>query len=135
MAPLFYQSYSDVLGQEVVDAVLSALHTRILPSPFNHTYITLIPKKKSSEYIADFWLISLCNVLYKIVAKVLANRLKLILPHIISPTQSAFVPGRPILDNVFIAYKMMHFLNNKRQGWEGFMSLKLDINKVYDRVE
>lgn len=69
-----------------------------------------------------FCLISFCNILYNIVAKVLANMLKRIVPTIISPTQSAFVPERLILDNILVAYEIMHFLNNKRYGKDGFMS-------------
>lgn len=79
--------------------------------------------------------ISLCNVLYKIGVKVLANRLKIILAQIISPWQSAFVPGRIISDNSLVAAEVAHFLHNKRIGREGMLVVKLDMSKTYDRVE
>ena len=71
---------------------------------WNETYICLIPKVSSPKKISKFRPISFCNVLYKIVAKVLANRLKLILPKVISESQSAFVLERQITDNVIAAF-------------------------------
>ena len=80
-------------------------------------------------------IISLSNVVSRIVSKVLANRVKPILPNIISDSQSAFVPDRLISDNTSVAYEMLHRLRNKRKGKIGHMAVKLVISKVYDRVE
>lgn len=85
--------------------------------------------------MTDFRSISLCNVIYKLGFKVIANRLKSILPAMISPIQSAFVHNRLISDNVLLAFELNHFIKSKPKSKEDFMTLKLDVNKAYDRVE
>ncbi|XP_074363624.1 uncharacterized protein LOC141704237 [Apium graveolens] len=79
--------------------------------------------------------IALCSVLYKILAKVLANWLKRIPPSIISEHQSAFVPGRNISDNVLVSFELIQYMKQKKRGAEGDIALKLDVSKSYDRVD
>lgn len=74
-------------------------------------------------------------MIYKIIAKTLANRLKKVLDSVISPTQSVFVTGRIISDNAVIGFECIHTLNNKRSVKEGVAPLKLDMFKAYDKVE
>lgn len=135
MPPLFYKSFWTIVGQDVTNACLSALNSSSLPSNINHTFITLIPKMKSPTSAKDFRPISFCNVLYKIISKTIANRLKNSLPKLVSESQSAFMSNRLISDNILIAFETLHHLKNKRTGRSGYMALKLDMSKAYDRVE
>ena len=100
----------------------------------NHTLVALIPKKQKLELIFDFRPISLCNVIYKLVTKLITNRLKPLLPSVISASQGAFVQGRLISNNVLIAYEIMHAMRGDRSA-HGTMALKLDMSKAFDRVE
>ncbi|XP_042956301.1 uncharacterized protein LOC122292146 [Carya illinoinensis] len=131
----FYQSNWDHIQQEVLDFSLQVLNKGGPLKEVNDTFITLIPKVKEPKKVSDYRPINLCNVIYKVIAKVLANRLKAILPMVISHNQSAFVPGRLITDNILIAYETLHGMNTWGRGKEGFMAFKLDMSKAYDRVE
>lgn len=101
----------------------------------NETYISLILKTKNASQVGDFQLISLCNVIYKIISKVLVNRLKSILPNIIFPNQSDFIPNRLISDNVLGAFETLHTLSNRNLRRERYKALKLDMSKAYNRVK
>ena len=74
-------------------------------------------------------------MLYKIISKVIANHLKPLLNSIVLEAQSAFIVDRLITDNILIAFESLHYMKTQSLGKEGFMALKLDISKVYDRVE
>lgn len=83
MTPIFFQSFWYVVGDDVSKAVLECLNNYHIPYEFNHTYVTLISKLKSPKRISEFRPIILCNVIYKLVSKVLANRMKKLLPYVI----------------------------------------------------
>lgn len=101
----------------------------------NRTNLVLIHKSNNPEKLSQFRPISLCNFAYKIISKTLANRLKIILPNIISINQSAFIPSRAIQDNVVLAQEMFHSLNINNSKANIRLALKIDLNKAYDRLE
>ena len=137
MSPIFYQKYWDVVGPSVSNCVLQVLNSGVMRKGINDTYIyiCLIPKTKNPQKITEYRRISLCNVIYKLISKVLANGLKKILNVVITEAQSAFVPGRLITNNVMVAFETMHSIAKKRKGKEGPMTIKLDMSKAYNRVE
>ncbi|XP_074346940.1 uncharacterized protein LOC141685753 [Apium graveolens] len=107
----------------------------ILASHLNETSVVLIPTKKSPVSVNDLRPISLCNVVVKIITKVMANRMKYMLDCVVSECQSVFILGRAITDNIMVGYEMVHYLNRKRRGNSGCMALKIDMSKAYDRIE
>lgn len=106
-----------------------------MQSPVNSTFIALILKKDNPEMISNFRYISLCNVLYKIVSKVICNRLKNIMLMIIFRMQSAFIHRRLITDNIMMAYELLHSMKVNKKKKEGAMTIKLDMSIAYDRIE
>jgi ribonuclease HI len=131
----FFQKHWADIGTEVSNAVIHILSNGCLNEVLNSTYLALIPKIANPISVTEFRPISLCNVMYKLVSKTLANRLKTVLPEIISPNQSAFIPGRLISDNILAAYETLHTMHSRMWGKIGYMAVKLDMSKAYDRVE
>jgi len=124
-----------VCGDDIFQAMVSWLGRGYFPTNLTETNICLIPKCEDPDNMKDLRSISLCNVLYKMVLKLIANRLKRCLDKCVSEEQSAFVKGRSILDNTLIATKIIHLMKRRTKGWRGELALKIDINKAYDRMD
>ncbi|KAK9984458.1 hypothetical protein SO802_033983 [Lithocarpus litseifolius] len=135
MSPFFFQKFWHIVGVDVTNAVLSVLQSGRMLQKMNFTHIVLVPKKNEPMYMSDFRPSSLENVVARIISKVITNRLKMILPNIISDAQSAFISARLITDNTIVAFEVLHRMRNKRSGKKGQMAVKLDISKAYDRME
>ena len=100
---LFYQKYWRTIGLQVIKMVQDFFNSDYFDPQLNETNICLIPKTERSRDMTNFRPISLCNVCYKIISKILCQRLQRYLPNIISETQSAIVAGRTIADNILLA--------------------------------
>lgn len=122
------------MAPSVYKLVLSVLDGHGLPDGLNETFLVLIPKMDSPALPSHFRPIGLCNVLYKIITKAIVNRIKPLLPVVTSNTQTSFVPGRQITDNIVIVQEVIHTMRRK-QGGKGYMTLKIDFEKAYDRLK
>lgn len=124
MNPGFYKRFWHLCGEEVFHASQSWLQQEYFPSYLNDTNIVLIPKKHNPASMKDLCPISLCNVVYKILSKVLANRLKPLLSKCISLEQPAFFENRSILDNAMVSIETIHHMKFKVGGKEGKLLLR-----------
>ena len=128
----FYLFFFDLLGPTLARMVDSTRITGHIPSSLNSTFITLIPKKDKPRGFADFRPISLCNLLYKLIAKVIAGRLKPYLDTGISHEQFGFLKDRQITEPIGIVQEVLHSVKIKNAS--AFI-LKLDLTKAFDRAD
>ncbi|OMO90964.1 reverse transcriptase [Corchorus capsularis] len=128
-----YQAYWDDFGTYLYQLVLEAFDSGSFSPELNRTLLVLIPKVQQPEYVKQFRPISLCTVAYKLITKVLVNRLRPLLDNLVGPLQSSFIPGHQAADNVFIAQEMIHTIRRSRSKL-GLMAIKIDLEKAYDRV-
>lgn len=131
---IFFQSQWDVIGDSVCSFVRKVFANPDSVREVNQTHLVLIPKCENPETSKEKRPISLCNVIYKLVTKVIANRIKKHLDKIISPNQCAFVKGRHSNDNIIISQEVIHSMRHMK-GRKGFMAIKIDFEKTYDRLD
>ena len=131
---VFFQHFWSVCNADIFQECCTWLNDNEFPPSLNSTNIALIPKGNEQKSMKDWRWIALCNVLYKLVEKVLANRLKKIMHKCIYENQSVFVLERSILDNAMIAFEVVHHMKVSKKVRDKNVALKLDINKAYDRI-
>jgi len=127
----FFKVYWNIVKRDIVKIVQDSRRNKTILKALNTSFIALIPKQDNAQTPKKYRPISLCNVVYKIISKVVANILKSLLPTLMSREQTRYVEGRQILDNIIQAHEVVHSLTcNKRVG----MIMQLDIAKSYDKV-
>lgn len=131
----FYQKFWDHIKEDICEELLNFLNNDLLDTQLNITQIVLLPKKEECLRVEDFRPISLCNVAMKLIIKVLANRLCVCLPLLIDQNQSAFLKNRCITYNILLAQEACHSVKKRKTGSAGFLSIKVDMSKAYDRAE
>lgn len=129
---IFYSTCWDIIKMDLTAAVQAFFRGCCLPKTWSSTLIVAIPKGSNPTNFGDLRPISLCNYCAKVISKVLADRMALILPCIISPEQSGFVKGRNITENILLAQEMLQRIDSKVRGSN--VMLKLDMAKAYDRM-
>jgi hypothetical protein len=127
----FFHHCWDLIREDVWAVVEESRTSGLVLPALNATFLTLIPKEERVTNPKHFRPIALCNVIYKIITKVIATRLKPILPFIISKEQSGYVEGRQIMDSIILAHEIIHSLKSSRTPG---MLIKLDLSKAFDRV-
>lgn len=110
---IFYQSQWKIVGPSFCKFITDIFSTGSIPKEINSTLLVLIPKVEHPTSLKMFRPISLCTVAYKTVTKIIANRLQALLPELICPQQTSFVPSRHIVDNIVIAQEVMHTMRRK----------------------
>uniref|UniRef100_A0A803Q247 Reverse transcriptase n=1 Tax=Cannabis sativa TaxID=3483 RepID=A0A803Q247_CANSA len=131
---VFYRTYWNIVGGDICDMVQDFFVSGRFVKELNHTFICLIPKCDNPSSFDQFCPLSLCNFGYKVIARILTDRLKPIFDKIISPFQSAFLKGRWIAECSVLATEVMDTMR-KIKGRKGFMGVKTDMHKAYDRIE
>lgn len=128
----FYRATWSTIANDLLAIVNNFLRSGRLLAQVNHTLLCLVPKMPIPASVDNYCPITLCNVLYRIISKILANRLKPLLPNLIDFNQSAFINGRRITDSILLAHELCHNLHTS-QG-QARMCLKLDLCKAFDTL-
>ena len=131
---IFFQQNWHILGHGIIHAIQEIFETAIIPEDSGAINLVLIPKINHPDMITQFRLISLCNTLYKLVSRIILQRLKPYIVDIINPCQVRFVPGRRTSNDIILVQEIIRMMV-KKSGPKGHVALKLDLEKAYDRLK
>jgi len=129
---VFYHSCWEIIGTDVCNAVQQFFKQNWVLFGMNSNVVSLIPKIQGDDSIKDYMPIVVANFKFKIISKILADRLALVAARIISPNQYGFVQGRKIQDCIGIAYEAINMLSKKVR--EGNVAYKVDLHKAFDTL-
>ncbi|OMP01704.1 reverse transcriptase [Corchorus capsularis] len=129
----FFQRFWETTSSALCQTVTAAFEEGILPNTLSETLLVLIPKVPNPEHLRQFRPISLCCVAYKLITKVLVNRIRLLLHDLVAPNQVSFIPRRQAADNIILAQEIIHTIR-RCSSKNGLMAIKIDLEKAYDRV-
>ena len=121
----FFTASWSIIGPEVTDAILEFFESGCLLKQWNSASLVLIPKIPNASSTSDFRPISCLNTVYKVISKLLASRLLDILPLMISKSQSAFLPGRLLAENVLLATDLVNGYNTQTSSPRGMLKVDL----------
>jgi len=111
----FVKKNSDVIGDDIVRAIMSFQTTGFILTGCNASFIMLVPRKDNTSNLNEFRPISLAGCVYKILAKLLANRLKKVLPSVINLNQPAFLGGRGLMDSILVTNEIVNYLRKEKK--------------------
>jgi len=127
----FFKACWSIVKKDILNVVEDSRMNKTILKALNTSFIALIPKQEAAQTPDKFRPIALCNVVYKIISKVVANRLKPLLPSLVSMEQAGYMEERQILNNIIQDHEVVHSLNiNRKAG----MIMQLDIAKAYDKL-
>ncbi|KAG7563869.1 Reverse transcriptase zinc-binding domain [Arabidopsis suecica] len=129
----FYKAAWEIIGKEFTLAIQSFFTKGFLPKGINSTILALIPKKTEAREMRDYRPISCCNVIYKVISKIIANRLKTVLPKFVAGNQSAFVKDRLLIENLLLATELVK--DYHKDSISSRCAIKIDISKAFDSVQ
>lgn len=129
----FYQGNWSTVGKSLCTLVSSTFSLGWVPKEINRSMIALIPKIKNPHRLNHFRPISLINVSAKIITKIIATRLQLVMPYLTLPTQTSFIKGRTLFENIASAQEAIHTMRVAK-GNRGWVATKVDISKAFDKI-
>ncbi|KAI0496288.1 hypothetical protein KFK09_022602 [Dendrobium nobile] len=129
----FFKNYWAIIKSDLWKAIQIFLLTADMNKNWKKTQIVLIPKISNPTYAAHYRPVSLCNTVYKLVAKILLNRINFFIPKLITLEQATFIKGRTLHDHILIAQEVFHKFRHSKAS-KGLVSIKLDMEQAYDSM-